>query len=707
VLVLAALAAVTTQRTGSQQPPSNGLSNRPPIVIAALRKPGAESVASLPLVSTPMTYHGGPVQHTQKVYTIFWDPPGFPAFPANYQANINQFIGDLNQSSYRSIANQYVDLAGAIGLTVVFGGTWLDTTNAFETNPPNSVTDLPNEIGRAKAANPGWTDDADTFYLVYTPSTVGTATSYCGYHVLTNPAYGLILFPADHEFPNQGTCFPGGNYPTDQYSDSAINTTAHEVMETAANPQSNATPQAWYWQSSASGEMADLCNFNFGTRFGNGANTTINGHAYLVQQLWSNGFNACALKGPIVAGTIALTTEATPNGRLDPGEAVGIQICPRNLRPVASSNVTETLLASGGVTSPSGAVAYGSIPATGTKCGNFTFTVSASAVCGTPLTVSMQTTEVTTTFEMSTQTYTLPVGRSPAFSSQRFDTVTAPALPSGWTTSTLSGVSNPWVTSAAAPSESSPNHAFVRSAATASDSVLVSPAFVLPAGASQVSFRQLYTFEAGYDGGVLEISIAGGPFTDILAAGGTFAAGGYDGTIINCCGQPLANRQAWTSNTPRYVTTIVNMPGAAAGQSVQLRWRAAYIVFKEYPGWLVDNVAASTTECGVAAPTFTNDPLAPAATIIKAVHITEPRARIDAVRIRYGLTPFTYTHTSIAAGTAAATAVDFMELRAAIADVYALAGFAPPVYTHGSLIPGAVIQAVDLTEIRQAIVAIE
>jgi hypothetical protein len=230
---------------------------------------------------------------------------------------------------------------------------------------------------------------------------------------------------------------------------------------------------------------------------------------------------------------------------------------------------------------------------------------------------------------------------------------------------------------------------------------------MLPAGASQVSFRHVYNFEAGYDGGVLEIAIAGGAFTDIVTAGGSFAAGGYDGTIINCCSQPLANRSAWTSNNPGYVTTIVNMPGAAAGQSVQLRWRAAYIVFKEYPGWFVDNVSASTTQCGVPWPSFTNDPLAPASTVIKAVHITEARARIDAVRLRYGLAPFAYTHPSITAGTTLATATDFMELRSALAEVYVLVGFAPKVYTHPSLAAGGVIEAVDLTDVRQAIAAIE
>src|SRR5689334_11072551 len=44
-----------------------------------------------------MTFHGGSVQHSQKVYTIFWNPSG-PAFVSGYQAAINQFIQDLRGS---------------------------------------------------------------------------------------------------------------------------------------------------------------------------------------------------------------------------------------------------------------------------------------------------------------------------------------------------------------------------------------------------------------------------------------------------------------------------------------------------------------------------------------------------------------------------------------------------------------------------------
>jgi hypothetical protein len=62
----------------------------------------------------------------------------------------------------------------------------------------------------------------------------------------------------------------------------------------------------------------------------------------------------------------------------------------------------------------------------------------------------------------------------------------------------------------------------------------------------------------GFDGGVLEISFDDGlTFQDIVAAGGTFVRGGYNGTISTCCGNPLAGRQAWTGNSGGFIDTTV------------------------------------------------------------------------------------------------------------------------------------------------------
>jgi hypothetical protein len=89
----------------------------------------------------------------------------------------------------------------------------------------------------------------------------------------------------------------------------------------------------------------------------------------------------------------------------------------------------------------------------------------------------------------------------------------------------------------------------------------------------------------------LEISIAGGAFTDILAAGGSFVANGYSQTISSCCGNPLANRGAWSGSSSGFITTTVNLPAAAAGQLVRLRWRFCSDTEIGATGWYVDTIS--------------------------------------------------------------------------------------------------------------------
>ena len=80
--------------------------------------------------ASSMTYHGGPVLHTQIVFTIFWNPTTSP-FPAVYQPTINRFIQDLNGNPYYGVLTQYGDGAGTISPNVFYASTWLDTTNSY------------------------------------------------------------------------------------------------------------------------------------------------------------------------------------------------------------------------------------------------------------------------------------------------------------------------------------------------------------------------------------------------------------------------------------------------------------------------------------------------------------------------------------------------------------------------------------------------
>ena len=96
-----------------------------------------------------------------------------------------------------------------------------------------------------------------------------------------------------------------------------------------------------------------------------------------------------------------------------------------------------------------------------------------------------------------------------------------------------------------------------------------------------------------YDGGLLEIQIGSGPFMDILAAGGSFVTGGYTRTISSDFGNPLAGRRAWSGNSGGFITTTVNLPAAAAGQSILLKWRCATDSDTGGGGWYIDTVAVT------------------------------------------------------------------------------------------------------------------
>jgi hypothetical protein len=175
---------------------------------------------------------------------------------------------------------------------------------------------------------------------------------------------------------------------------------------------------------------------------------------------------------------------------------------------------------------------------------------------------------------------------------ESFDDVTPPALPTGWSSTT-------WVTSNSGmptpPADTPPNAAFVDDPATISDKQLLSTNITTPCDAGEVrlSFRNNFNLQDGFDGGVLEVSFDDGlTFQDIVAAGGTFVRGGYNGTISNCCGNPLAGRQAWTGNSGGFIQTTVTLFGCS---NFTLRWRLGSDGSVSGEGWRIDTVAI--TQC--------------------------------------------------------------------------------------------------------------
>ena len=171
---------------------------------------------------------------------------------------------------------------------------------------------------------------------------------------------------------------------------------------------------------------------------------------------------------------------------------------------------------------------------------------------------------------------------------ENFDEVTAPALPTGWVSS---GV-NDWTTVTTA-ADTAPNAAFANDVPAVSDFSLYSPTFT-PVAGQNLTFRQQYNLESTFDGAVLEISINGGAFADVIVAGGSFVTGGYNGVISSAFGSPIAGRPAWTGDSGGFVTTLVDLPAAAVGQSCRLRFRTAddsSATANGAAGWWVDTIS--------------------------------------------------------------------------------------------------------------------
>ncbi len=102
--------------------------------------------------------------------------------------------------------------------------------------------------------------------------------------------------------------------------------------------------------------------------------------------------------------------------------------------------------------------------------------------------------------------------------------------------------------------------------------------------------------ESGFDGGVIEVSTnGGGTWVDVLVAGGSFVANGYNGPISSSFDSPIGGRDAFSGNLG-WIETIIDVSGVTL-QSVplQVRFRLATDNSVSSVGWTVDDVFMGTT----------------------------------------------------------------------------------------------------------------
>ncbi len=290
---------------------------------------------------------------------------------------------------------------------------------------------------------------------------------------------------------------------------------------------------------------------------------------------------------PTNTGTQITGESCAANGGADPGETVSLSLSLRNTGQLAAKTVVATLLAGGGVTAPGPPQNYGALPVGGAAVTRtFTFTIASNVLCGSQVTMTFQVADGAS--NIGTINIPLQTGVQKIAFKQNFDRGLPAQLPVRWTREAFDLQGAPdntrnWRISNAR-SISGGRSAFATDPHPAGQSAMTSPVFLVTNASARLTFQNWYRLETTflrnrlYDGSVLEIRIGNSNWQDIVAAGGVFESGGYDGIIDACCQNPLQGRLGWSGRSgindqPEFVPVVVRLPQSAAGALVQLRWR--------------------------------------------------------------------------------------------------------------------------------------
>lgn len=171
----------------------------------------------------------------------------------------------------------------------------------------------------------------------------------------------------------------------------------------------------------------------------------------------------------------------------------------------------------------------------------------------------------------------------------------------GWTVDTavnLNSDSPSWTVSED-PSAHSPTHSLVSDASglDLKDDRLVAPPLDL-SRTSRLIFWHRFSFESGYDGGLLEVSTDGGnQWVNVVRVLGQFTEGGYNGVIDDGSGSPIAHEPVWTGESPQSDTmtrVVADIGDPVSGGPYLLRWRLVLDprADRSSPGtgWWIDDV---------------------------------------------------------------------------------------------------------------------
>jgi len=289
----------------------------------------ATAHAATAAASSQVTYHGGPVLHSNGVFAIFWVPPGY-SLPSGYESTITQYFTDVAHDSFLTsnvfgVDTQYYDVTKGekrwISYSVVYRGTNTDTRAFPKSGCADYVLDtkagtkskacLTDAQVRAEIksviASHNLPTGIENEYFVFTPPGVATCKSgasetsrncfdpiqqdgYCAYHSHFSPNGHAVLYDVLPYEDSSSVCWSGQS-PNGDVGDSVVNTASHEQSESVTDPLGTG------WYDSSGNEVGDKCHLVFGPALSSTStgtyNEVINGHGYWLQEEWSNRARAC------------------------------------------------------------------------------------------------------------------------------------------------------------------------------------------------------------------------------------------------------------------------------------------------------------------------------------------------------------------------------------------------------------------------------
>ena len=351
--------------------------------------------------------------------------------------------------------------------------------------------------------------------------------------------------------------------------------------------------------STAAGLAETISNFPLTTTgihslrvTGSGANTA---------QLYSIDILADIPEATLQVVSTTQTAElfSDQNGIADPLETVELMIEVSNAGPLDALD-TQVML-----TGPNGFIPIENTAEIGSLLNgsavSFPMTFALDASCGDIVTLSLVFT--TSNTNPITLPLEVPLGSLAELVSESFDD--SDQLPLDWTSSAVDAGSG-W--EANNTNSSPPRSFFAENVGSTGESILTTPVIGPLSSNAELTFRHSYNTEINFDGGVLEISIDGGDWVDIVTAGGIFTTGAYNGVLSLNSTNPLiirdppSTRPAWHGNSNGFITTNLILPPASSGETVQLRWRLGHDARFGATGWFVDDVVLESLRCDTSGP---------------------------------------------------------------------------------------------------------